>query len=91
MQLDNFLIYINRLYILTQPKEGKHCQPSLTSFGLVDRFKGNYSAMGRGNSSSGRGKSITPFDYHLLVICSHAEICRMCYTINHNRRFNSQM
>ena len=49
---------VNRLYIL-QPKGGKHCQPSSTSFGLVDRFKGNYSATGRANSSSGRGKSIT--------------------------------
>ena len=43
-----------------QPKEGKHCQPSSTSFGLVDRFKRNYSATGRANCSSGRGKSITP-------------------------------
>ena len=42
------------------PKEGKHCQPSSTSFGLVDRFMGNYSATGRANSSSGRGKSTTP-------------------------------
>ena len=51
---------INRFYILKQPKEGKHCQPSSTSFGLVNRFMGNYSATGRANSSSGRGKSITP-------------------------------
>ena len=42
-----FLIYINRLYILTQPKEGKDCEQSSTSFGLVDRFKGNYSATSR--------------------------------------------
>ena len=41
---------VNRLYI------------SSTSFGSVDHFKGNYSATGRGNSSSGRGKSITPID-----------------------------
>ena len=53
-----------------QPKEGKHCQPSSrssTSFGLVDRFMGNYSAIGRANSSSGRGKSITPL---ALATCS---------------------
>ena len=38
------------------PKEGKHCPPSSTSFGLVDHVKGNYSVTGRGNCSSGRGK-----------------------------------
>ena len=53
---------INRFYFFKQPKEGKHCQPSSTSFGLVDRFMGNYSATGRANSSSGRGKSITPIE-----------------------------
>ena len=52
---------VNRLYLfLLQPNEGKHCRPSSTSFGLVDRSKGNCSATGRANSSSGRGKSITP-------------------------------
>ena len=50
------------IYILTAAKEGQHCQPSSTSFGLVDRFMGNYSATGRANSSSGRGESITPLD-----------------------------
>ena len=39
--------------ILTAAEGSKHCQPSSTSFGLVDRFKGNYSANVRANSSSG--------------------------------------
>ena len=54
-----YFIGLLTVYIILQPKGGKHCQPSSTSFGLVDRFKGNYSATGRANSSSGRGKSIT--------------------------------
>ena len=61
---------VNRLHIFyLQPEDGKHCQPSSTSFGLVDRFKGNYSATGRGNSFSGRGKSISAF--HCLRTRSH--------------------
>ena len=64
--LRNFNLFCYFIGLLTviwfwlQPKEGKHCQPSSTSFGLVDRFKGNYSATGRAKCSSGRGKSITP-------------------------------
>ena len=52
--------YVDRLYILTAAEGSKHCQPSSSSFGLVDRFKENYSATGRANCSSERGKSITP-------------------------------
>ena len=37
-------------FFVLQLKEGKHCQPSSTSVGLVDRFKVNYSATGRANS-----------------------------------------
>ena len=69
--LNFFLLYrpVDRLYMILTAAEGsKHCQPSSTSFGLVDRFKGNYSATGRANCSSGRGKSITPLQTVRLPI-----------------------
>ena len=74
----SFLRHFNRLLrYYVQPKEVKHCQPSSTSFGLVDRFKRNYSATGRANCSSGRGKSITPLVLLILVRINVILTCRL--------------
>ena len=64
------LLTVNIFFELP-PKEGKHCQPSSTSFGLVDPFNGNYSATDRANLSSGSGKSITPVVLLHLIIAEH--------------------